>query len=225
MCATHTLPPGPYGLNQVEVPIEIAGATLHRHRHICAFFRDPEEEYRVMLPFIKDGLERGDRAFQIVDPKLRDEHRRRLAAGGIDVAQQELTGQLQLHSVHDLYLRDGHFEVTRMLNAMLQLLSARNETSISRITGHAEWAGEDWPGVEDFLEYEARLNHVVPEGRDTVVCLYDLSKTSAALIVDVLRTHPMVILGGVVHENPFYTPVEQFLAELRERKARTGHAH
>ena len=58
-----------------------------------------------------------------------------------------------------------------------------------------------------------------------MVCLYDLSKASAALIVDALRTHPMGILGGVVRENPLYTQVEQFLAELRERKERTGRAH
>jgi hypothetical protein len=78
------------------------------------------------------------------------------------------------------------------------------------------------PGVEDFLEDESRLNDVVPQGRDTVVCVYDLSETSAALIVDVLRTHPMIILGGMLHENPFYTPVAQFLAELRERRAQTA---
>lgn len=76
----------------------------------------------------------------------------------------------------------------------------------------------------DFLEYEARLNEVVPEGRDTVVCLYDLSKSSAALIADVLRTHPVVILGGLLHENPFYPPVDQFLHELHGRRHAQGAA-
>ena len=78
---------------------------------------------------------------------------------------------------------------------------------------------EQWPGVEHFLEYEALLDGVLPEGRDTVICLYSLSKTSAALIVDVLRTHRLVILGGLLRETPFYVPMEQFLAELRGREA------
>ncbi|MDM0015889.1 MEDS domain-containing protein [Variovorax sp. J22P168] len=201
-----------------QVAMEIAGSTLGKYRHICAFFRTAEEENRIMMPFIKDGLERGDRAFQIVDASLRDEHLRQLYAAGIDVAQEEREGMLEVHSVFDMYLRDGHFDVSRMLSFIQQHISGGAQTPISRITGHAEWAGEDWPGVEDFLEYEARLNDVVPEGRDTVVCMYDLSKTSAALMADVLRTHPVTILGGVLHENPFFTPADQFITELRARK-------
>ncbi|MBK6004801.1 MEDS domain-containing protein [Ramlibacter ginsenosidimutans] len=200
------------------VPIEIAGTTLGRHRHICAFFRDAEEEYRVMVPFIKDGLGRGDRICQIVESGQRPALRRHLQAGGVDVEADERSGQLEILSVHDHYVRDGHIDVERMLTAIRQRLSADDEPSISRITGHAEWAGADWPGMQTFLEYEARLNDVVPEGRDTVVCLYDLSKTSAALIADVLRTHPVVILGGLLHENPFYLPVDQFLRELHGRQ-------
>jgi hypothetical protein len=152
-----------------------------------------------------------------MEPDLVNEHRRQLRAGGIDVAAQERSGQLEVCSVRDLYLRDGRFDITRMLVAV-EKMSSPADGAISRIAGHGEWGGEDWPGIEDFLEYEARLNQVVPQGRDTVVCLYDMSKTSAALMVDVLRTHPIVILGGMLYENPFYVPVEQFLSELRERK-------
>lgn len=204
------------------LPVELAGATLGRYRHICAFFHTPQEEYRVMFPFIKEGLARGDRTLQIVEPALRDDYRQQLRGAGVDVEAQERSGMLQVLSVRDLYLRDGRFDVERMLATIRQHLSPRSEESISRIAGHAEWACEDAPGVQDFLEYEARLNDVLPEGRDTVVCLYDLSKTSAALIVDVLRTHPLAILGGLLQENPFYVPVEQFLERLRERQAEAG---
>jgi hypothetical protein len=202
-----------------SVPVELAGASLGRYRHVCAFFHDPQEEYRVMLPFIKEGLARGDRTLQIVEPGLRNGYRQQLRAAGIDVDAEERRGMFELQSVRDLYLRDGSFDVDRMLATIRQHLSPGSEDSISRITGHVEWACEDWPGVQNFLEYEARLNDVLPEGRDTVVCLYDLSKTSAAMIVDVLRTHPVAILGGLLQENPFYVPVEQFLERLREREA------
>ena len=212
---------GPVTLSSAQgeqVAVEIAGSTLGKYRHICAFFRTTEEENRIMMPFIKDGLDRGDRACQIVDASLRDEHLRQLYAAGIDVAQQERKGKLEVHSVFDMYLRDGRFDVARMLGFVQQHISSDSQTPISRISGHAEWAGEDWPGVEDFLEYEARLNDLVPEGRDTVVCMYDLSKTGGALMADVLRTHPVIILGGVLHENPFFTPAEQFITELRARE-------
>ena len=64
-----------------ERPITFAGARLGRHRHVCAFFNTRDEEYRVFLPFIKEGLSRGEKAFHIVDPKLRGDHVIRLMAG------------------------------------------------------------------------------------------------------------------------------------------------
>ena len=61
--------------------VQFAGGTLGRHRHICAFFNSLDEEHRVLRSFIKDGLDRGEKAFHIVDPELREEHLKRLAAG------------------------------------------------------------------------------------------------------------------------------------------------
>jgi hypothetical protein len=85
--------------------------------------------------------------------------------------------------------------------------------------GHAEWASGDWPGVDDFLEYECRLNHIIPQYKDAVICLYNLSKCGGNLIIDVMRTHPMILIGGIVQENPFFVPPDEFLRELRERRA------
>jgi hypothetical protein len=53
--------------------------------HICAFFHNQDEEYEVLLPFIKQGLAKGEKASHIVDSKLRKEHLRRLESTGIDV--------------------------------------------------------------------------------------------------------------------------------------------
>jgi hypothetical protein len=38
-------------------------------------------------------------------------------------------------------------------------------------------------------------------------------KFTGALIVDVLRTHPTIIIGGIVQENPFFVPPDGFLRE------------
>jgi hypothetical protein len=38
------------------------------------------------------------------------------------------------------------------------------------------------------------------------------------MLMDIIRTHPMVI-GGLLQENPFFVPPETFLRELRERRA------
>ena len=38
--------------------------------------------------------------------------------------------------------------------------------------------------------------------------------------MDVLRTHPMVIIGGVLQENRFFVPPDEFLREIRGRRVR-----
>ena len=41
-------------------PIRFAGSVLGAQRHVCAFFHSPDEEYRVLLPFVKEGFECGE---------------------------------------------------------------------------------------------------------------------------------------------------------------------
>jgi hypothetical protein len=85
--------------------------------------------------------------------------------------------------------------------------------------GHMEWALLDKPGVGDLLEYEARLNYVIPKYNDVVICAYDLSKFGASVLMDVMRTHPVVIVGGLLQENPFFVPPDQFLLEIKNRRS------
>ena len=39
--------------------------------------------------------------------------------------------------------------------------------------------------------------------------------------MDIMRTPPMVIIGGILQENPFYVPPDEILKELKERAADT----
>ena len=33
-----------------------------------------------------------------------------------------------------------------------------------------------------------------------------------------MRTYPMIIISGILQENPFFVPPDEFLRELRERR-------
>jgi MEDS: MEthanogen/methylotroph, DcmR Sensory domain len=200
--------------------IPFAGSPLREARHVCAFFHNPDEEYRIMLPFIKAGFACGDRAFHVVDPNLREDHLRRLEAAGIDVAVAEPNGQFKLYDWHDTYFQHGHFDQQAMIALLEKELQdgARQGFRVSRSIAHMEWALEDRPGVEDLVEYEARLNYILPRYSDPIICVYDLAKFGGAIVVDMLRTHPMVIIGGLLQENPFFVPPDAFLRQLRERQ-------
>lgn len=201
-------------------PIEIGGVKLGRHRHACAFFASRDEEYRTLLPFVRDGIERGERAFHIVDPSLREDHRSRLTAAGIDVSATESRGQLEVRVWEQAYLRDGRFDQNRMIALIQEVLEAgRERYPLTRLVAHMEWALEDRPGVADIVEYESRLNYILPRYEDPVICTYDTSQFGGDVIVAMMRTHPVVILGGALYENPFYTPPDLFLKELSRNRS------
>jgi hypothetical protein len=135
-------------MKTVASPIPFAGSQLGEARHVCAFFHNPDEEYRVLLPFITEGFACGDRSFHVVDPTLREAHLRRLASAGIDVAVAAPSGQLTLHDWYDAHLRQGHFDQHGMiayLEAQLQD-GPRQGFRLSRAIGHMEWALEDRAG-------------------------------------------------------------------------------
>jgi len=202
-----------------ERSVRLAGGTLGPERHICALFNNRDEEHRVLRSFFTEGLDRGEKAVHVVGPEQRHHHVTRLREAGIDVEEAIARGQLDVLAWTDVYLRGDRFDQDAMLAFVEGLLSAGGTSGHrrTRLLGHMEWSLLDKPGVEDLLEYETRLNYLLPKYEDPVICSYDLSRFGAGLAIDIMRTHPVVIVGGILQENPFFVPPDQFLLELRER--------
>jgi MEDS: MEthanogen/methylotroph, DcmR Sensory domain len=201
-----------------KAPIAFAGSELRSAGHICGFFRNAEEEYQLLLPFIKEGIERGEKVFHVVDPKLRKDCVRRLESVGIDVEAAEQSGQFELRDWNQTYFHDGRFDQERMLATWQELLGAAGQKfTRTRLVAHMEWSLHERDGVSDLIEYEARYNLIHHAG-NAVVCAYDLRRFRADVIMDVLRAHPMIIVGGILQENPLFVPPQEFLREFRARR-------
>jgi hypothetical protein len=209
---------------KLSAPISFAGSSLAETRHVCAFFNSEEEEYRVLLPFIKDGFACGHKAVHVVNPEQRAEHLDRLTAAGIDAAQAERSGQFELRTSVETYLRDGQFDKERMLHAFEQIASgnAGGEFPLSRIVCRMDWAAEGKSYTDDLIEFESRVNHVWEHHDDAVICTYHLGQFGGDTVIDIMRTHPMIIIGGTLQRNPFFVPPAEFLPEFSQRRtART----
>ncbi len=208
-------------MKTATAPIPFAGSQLGEVRHVCAFFNSADEGYRVLLPFIKDGFVCGDKAVHVINPGQAPDHLQRLVAAGIDPEAARQRGQLEVLTNTEAYLRDGHFDQDRMLEVFEQLASgnANGGFPLSRIVCHMDWAAEGRSHVDDLVEFESRVNDVWCRHDDAVICVYDLAKFGGDTVVDIMRTHPMVIIGGILQQNPFFVPPEEFLRELRERRA------
>jgi hypothetical protein len=202
-------------------PLQFTRSTLGQHRHICAFFNGIDEQHRVLRPFITDGFDQGDKIYHYVDPERWEEQLRWLAEAGINVQEAISTGQLELRPWEDGMLRGDRFDLDTWLATFEQKLQSGPAAGYvqTRVLTHMEWALLDLPGVDDLIELETRVNYVIPKYEDAVICAYDLTKFGASVVMDALRTHPVVIIGGLLQENPFFVSPDQLLLEIRERRS------
>ncbi len=93
----------------------------------------------------------------------------------------------------------------------------------TRMWANMEWAAGRIPGGGgSWWSMKPRVNYLLPRYDDLVVCAYDLTKFGAGIIMDVLRTHPLVILGGILQENPFFVPHRTSCCGKGELRARDG---
>jgi hypothetical protein len=205
--------------------LEIAPNALDGgNRHICAFFSDMDEHYRVLQSFIRDGFDQGDKTFHLIDPERHEDHLGRLADAGVDVEEAVASGQLEVHPWADGPLHGERFDQDTWLAGFEEVLQSGPASGYTktRFLAQMEWALVDLPGTDDLIEFETRVNYVVPKYDDPVICAYDLSKFGASTVMWALRTHPVVIIGGLLQENPFCVDPDQLLRELRERRSEVG---
>jgi hypothetical protein len=155
-----------------------------------------------------------------VASELWEDHLKRLAEAGINAEQAMGTGQLELQRWQDAYLRDDRFDRDVMLNLIEEVFQAGAAAGypLTRLFSRVESELVDKAGIDNWLEFETRCNYVFPKYKDPVICNYDLSKFSASFVMDIMRIHPVVIIGSTLRENPFFVPPDQFLLELQERR-------
>jgi hypothetical protein len=129
------------------------------------------------------------------------------------------SGLLDVVGWDQAHLRHGGFDLETMLASMEDMFrrNAANGFAMTRYIADMEWSQSPAPGTGDLIEYEARLNYLIPRYRDTVICTYDLARFNATTVMDILRIHPMAIVGGILQENPFFVSPEEFLDEPPSR--------
>jgi hypothetical protein len=205
-------------MKAAAAPIPFAGSMLTDYRHVCAFFSSLQEEYDTLLP-VRDGLQRGERAYHLLPSQYRREHLEQLRGAGIDVEAAQRRGQLEVATSQETYLRGDRFNKDAAIALMQEVLKtgATLGFPLTRLIAHAETVLEDWSRVNDWIEYEARVNDLLECYDDPVICTYDANLLNGTIAVDILRTHPVAIIGGLLHQNPFFVPPQELLSQVLQR--------
>lgn len=200
-------------------PVTFAGGVLDRYRHVCAFVSGPDEEDAYLDPFVSDGVDRGDRLVYLVDAARAAAPVTRLRHLGYDAGDLLEQHRCEVRTWTDTYLRGGRFDQRAMLDLLDGMLGGDQDPRI-RLVADMGWAAGRNEVSEDLIEFEARANFLHARHRHVVICSYDTSKFDGSFVVDILRTHPMVLIGGILQENPFFVPPSEFLEERDARAER-----
>jgi signal transduction histidine kinase len=192
---------------------ELAGG-LGLHEHLCLIYETQEEQFAAALPFLRAGLERGERCLYIADANSGATVLDALRKGGVEVDRHLRNGALIVAGKQETYLSHGRFDPDLSINFLSQATDEAGDGKFSRLRtllGEMTWAlGED-TAPDSLIEYEAKVNHFVRDHDVRALCQYHRERFSPEVILGVLRTHPVVVYGGLVCKNPYYVPPEEFL--------------
>jgi hypothetical protein len=172
--------------------------------HLCLLYTSREEQLAAVIPFIQAGFRRGERCVYIVDEDpaamidaLRD--------AGIPVDDVIRAGALMVLTKWDTYLKRGDFDPDWMLQFLQDQVAAARGSGFAalRVTGEVTWI-DTKQDVTRFLEYEARLNQVIPRIGLLVLCQYHRKRVGPEMIAGILATHPRVVESDGIHQNKAY---------------------
>ena len=183
--------------------------------HICGLYENEAERDAIVMGFLHQGDV--DHDLQFYCPVERTAADFIAAYGALYpdcAAHPHDTRRFRLDSARELYYPDGVFSPWAMDAALNAFFIESQQAGPCNIRAAAEmvWALEAIPGVEHLMAYESRLNYFIPGKPWISICLYNVTKFSGATIMDVLRTHPYAISGGVITENPYYQDPDLWLA-------------
>ncbi|WP_458012526.1 MEDS domain-containing protein [Candidatus Solincola sp.] len=189
--------------------------------HLCCLYRSEEEHRALLVPFLRRGLEGGQKVLYIADAHGASTILAYLRAEGVDTSPFLERGQLSMLTSEEAYTLEGYFNPDRML----ELLRRETERALEegypalRVTGEMSWALKGAPGSERLIEYEAKLNRFFPGSKCLALCQYDRRVFPASVLLEVIATHPLVVVGDRLYENFYYIPPEEYLgADLEESR-------
>lgn len=196
-----------------DTPLLTALAQVAPHDHLSLIYESSADHYDVAVPFIRLGLDRGEKCVYIADDGTEAVVRDAMHAQGIDVERAIANESLVLETKEGAFLKHGSFDPEWMPTFWREATAEALGKGFSalRATGETEWVLCGAPGLERWVEYESTLTEVLAGLDCFALCQYNRRILPAELVVDVIRSHPTVIYRGVVCRNMYHVPPDEFL--------------
>lgn len=200
--------------NQEKVNMGFKNYVCNWGLHIAGLYETEKERDEILFGYLKQGYSEGD--LQLYCPSERTETDfKQKFAHHCPHCENHLSdkNKFQILSAKDLYYPNGTFSPWAMDDGLNSFFKESQKNGKRNVRAAAEmvWALEAIPGVEHLMAYESRLNYFIPGKPWISICMYNVNKFSGDVIMNVLRTHPFTISGGIITQNPYYVDPDNWL--------------
>ena len=185
------------------------GLGLDHHDHVCGFYYTAEERDAMLLPYLREGLASGNKCVAVVDSTRPGD-----VVAQLPGAQEAIdSGQFEIYDSDETYLSTGAFDPDLTIDFWEQRAKGLADEGVFdfiTLTGELSWIDRADTPREDIVRYESWADQFVSKYPMTILCLYDLRRLGSAVLMDLMRTHPKLLMGGLLLENPHHISSDEF---------------
>lgn len=162
-------------------------------RHEALLYHDRQEYLDTVVPFLRDGVERGEHVLVAVVESELHEIRDRLGAAASDIAFVDVTE-----------LAGNPARIMPALTALVE--SHHHDGRAIRVLGQPDWAGRRAEETAESRLHEGLVNLVIPPDAPLwLICPYDASTGDPEVAEHAAHSHPVLLEEGGYRGSASYT--------------------
>lgn len=183
--------------------------------HVCAMYTGPTERDSILRTFLDAGLGAGHKCLIGLQDLDAPSIIRRLGMEA-DVDRCLASQQIHVLGADDPQFTPDDFSIPEMLAFWERTVSHATTQGyeVARLSAEAAWWGPQLPGGQALIAYESELNTFTATQPAAILCLYDLNDCTGGLVIELVKTHPLVMINQLVVKNPWYMSPEDYRASL-----------
>lgn len=183
--------------------------------HLCHFYKSKKEQLANVVPFLKSGLEKNEKCVYVLD-KVSKEDMIETLSKEIDIKNYVKSNKFLFLTKEETYLKEGSFDPDLIIDFFKEMEEKALEEGFLglRIIVEMTCISSKKHGVDRVLEYEAKLNNYLQTSKSIVLCLYNEKIFEPNLLLDVIYTHPTLLMANKIVENQQNVRPEEYLVRL-----------
>lgn len=202
----------------MDLSVEGKSERIPPGSHILELYNKVGEISGVTSHLLHVGLTSAEKCLFAGAPETVREMQQALGKLGVNAAGATEAGQLAFIADREALLVNGRFDPYHLLSHHQTFIAQalREGWKAVRISMDMTWLTADTANPQQILKYEAASDAVFTFQNAPIIALmhYEYPKLPGALVVELLKLHPIAVVGKFIKRNPYYLNSEQYLLKI-----------